>query len=171
MIITGINRDSYLQGRVVKSNIFAFLFLTAVFLPVFGCSSKKTLAIEKSNYRVSVTSAGKPVKDFADTFLHRIFLSKLQISELRTMLNSNPIPSLEAIDQFGQHYGTELLAPVSLLGLDVQDVLTAVERLRVPNVMDLSLALNEADAGKEGTFTFLRKGKSHKTLVSLTAEP
>jgi hypothetical protein len=126
---------------------------------LMGCTASQPRP-EIVRSQVTVTTAGQPVEDFTEELIHRATLSP---TELKRVISSagqlKPV-----IDNTGKSVGLELGKAVPELSLQSGDVVTAIGITRLNAGNTLSLL---AEQGPDTSMTFLRRGRAHKTLLSV----
>ncbi len=137
--------------------------------------STQGFAGAESEFKVRVVSGGEVQRDLEQELVHRVELSK---EDIRTALRSWPtslqIPFSGKVqrDAQGELIGVNLSATTQTsmlprLGLEDNDLLTAVGKKRAESIKDLYF-LFEALADKNfASVTVQRNGKPHKILYFL----
>lgn len=126
-------------------------------------------------FKVSVSTDGKPVEDFKQPLVHRI---RVRPAELRSISGAQgkamslPFNAKRVIDLQGKIKGIRVLNVrppygTQVLGLQNNDLITAVGLRHVDHPNDFSLLFNQLRSEKQATMTLERDGKPHKILYYL----
>jgi len=147
------------------ARIYSLLLLVSF----IGCSSPKPTPTFESTgqFKISVKSGGEEMKDLDSQLLHRKDLSQAELKALRVA--AGMVTGTDALDQKGKRYGIRLRSrDLSALGLQPEDVITAVGEKTSPTRGDLEQFFREIPKTGESRMTFDRRGTPHKIILSLS---
>jgi len=154
--------------------IFLIIFLSS---SVAGCSSsakQDTIEIQRGHdYRVSVYSDGKEVKDFNSALVDRLILSRQAMEILSSKQSAIPLSGRPERDNRGQSSGVRITAGenpkgLAMFGFREKDLLTAVGTRRAQSIDDLRYIMPALEKEKMASVTLERNGKPHKILYYLS---
>lgn len=132
-------------------------------------------AMPQGNFRVSVTSGGKPVNDFQERLVHRVTLSKKDLAAIMPVPGRAPqVPFTGRVEKDGQGgiVGLKLTEVrtsdvLPTFGLQDGDLITAVGKKHPNEISDLSQIVLDIRKNSEATLTLQRNGKPHKIFYGL----
>ena len=132
-------------------------------------------AAPHGEFKVSVTSGGKPVPNFQQKLVHRITLSKQDLTALMPVPGRGPqIPFTGKVDRDsnGGIVGLKLTevrtnTVMPTFGLQDGDMLTAVGSKHVDDLSDLTQIAIDIRKNAQATLTLQRNGLPHKVFYTL----
>jgi hypothetical protein len=128
---------------------------------------------EANPFQVTVKSDGKEVKDSNASLIHRVTLSPTELATVGrlTKPESGTIRLKRESDNRGGTIGLriQLASPeqAKLLGLQNNDIVTAVGKTGATKLRSLEPLVQGLQAKKSETLTLIRGGKPHKILYYL----
>jgi hypothetical protein len=155
-----------------------YILLACILLCFAACAPKKTPSasnapeIVSREYKVSVTSDGKPIH--SEELLHRIELRQSTVALILAAWPKKlnlPFEGVAERDNRGQVRGVRLTRKsgfnLPTLGLQSGDLITAVEHSPASDLRDLYLLFEALKKNGMASCTFERSGKPHKALYYL----
>jgi hypothetical protein len=128
-------------------------------------------------FKVSVYSGGKEVKDFNTQLIHRVDISPEQLKRVFGADDRQlrlPFTGTGEKDRFGKIAGVRVgrfQSPEGgpqAFGLKNQDLITAIGVQRATSIDDFRRLGKELSTTKSSSITLEREGRPHKILYSLT---
>ncbi|MFN8392420.1 MAG: PDZ domain-containing protein [Bdellovibrionota bacterium] len=147
------------------------------FMAFVGCSSnppEPNYEVRADHqFKVSVYSDGREVKDFNAPLVHRVDLTAAQLAQIGGTPMKLPFQASSEKDGLGKVSGVRVLRPKagdnpSMLGLQEKDLVTAVGTVRVKSVDDFRTLFDQLRGSKSASITVERQGKPHKILYYLS---
>ena len=165
----------------MKQNLLQNIFLAFAFLSC-NASSPSKIVIEPltdssgNKFHVSVNTNGRELKNFEEPLVHRIILSQVELELLKATPQNKlqlPFQGAKEFDNNGKISGLRVvqldpLSKLPTLGLQNDDIVTAVGLKLVSETSDLIELITSLQNTKQGSITILRAGIPHKILYYLS---
>lgn len=153
--------------KISRGAIITFSYLSFV-----CCAQQKPSFHQTGNYIVTVVSDGEKVSDFNRDLIHRININSKQLDKLKGEINDANKLNL-TIDKTlaGEIVGISVVASdyalLETLGLEQEDLITAVNKTRANNTSAIQLFIPTLEADSKASITIQRRGQPHKLLYFL----
>lgn len=149
--------------RVTLRKLFLLSFfgvLSSSSLP--GCARSRPAPLVRAPFQVSVSAGGRPVADLDSRLIHRLDYSPTvseRVSSLKVGVER---------DREGKVMGLRVKnGSVIALGLELGDLITAINLRRVEGESDLQSLKSSLSRGEDISMTVERERVAHKIYLSL----